>query len=229
MVSYLPNSKLALNELKFGTTREFMKTKERIIEISTNLFADAGYQATSLDDIAAELGNTKQAILYHFGNKEALLIAVIDNSVTKLTQAFEKAISKNANSQKNKPDSSSNRGDALIEEVVKSVFLMATANPDVLGILREVLRLGGDRILEVRGRLEPYMLQAQAYLEAEMKAGKIRKTNPHFLLLATYSTVLGVANEVELLRATGVQTSLREVVNARKELLEFLRGALNNS
>ena len=43
-------------------------------------FGTRGYEATSLDALAGELGVTKQTILYHFPSKEALLCAVIDRS-----------------------------------------------------------------------------------------------------------------------------------------------------
>src|SRR5581483_10685098 len=41
-----------------------------------------------------------------------------------------------------------------------------------------------------------------------------------------YSTVLGMATEVDVLRALGFQPSARDLVRRRRQLLDFLRSAL---
>ncbi len=46
------------------------------------------------------------------------------------------------------------------------------------------------------------------------------------LLLSAYSTVIGVATEVEVLRAVGLDPTARSLVRRRAELLGFLRSAL---
>ena len=59
-----------------------------------------------------------------------------------------------------------------------------------------------------------------------MEAGEFRRQDARLLLLATYSTVIGVATEVEVLRALGIEPSARSLVRRRAELLAFLRSAL---
>jgi TetR/AcrR family transcriptional regulator len=59
-----------------------------------------------------------------------------------------------------------------------------------------------------------------------MDAGTMRRHDPRLLLLAAYSTVIGVATEVEVLRALGYQPTARSLVRRRGELLAFLRSAL---
>jgi hypothetical protein len=46
------------------------------------------------------------------------------------------------------------------------------------------------------------------------------------LILSAYSTVIGVATEVEVLRAVGIEPSARSLIHRRNELLAFLRSAL---
>jgi hypothetical protein len=46
------------------------------------------------------------------------------------------------------------------------------------------------------------------------------------LLLSVYSTVVGVATEVEVLRAVGIEPTLRSTAIRRRELVQFLRRAL---
>jgi len=54
----------------------------------------------------------------------------------------------------------------------------------------------------------------------------MRTTDARLVLLSTYSTVLGVATEVEVLRAVGIEPTLRSMVIRRRELLRFLHSAL---
>ncbi len=74
--------------------------------------------------------------------------------------------------------------------------------------------------------LDPLVVRARTFLEEEMAAGRMRRHDPRLLLLSAYSTVIGVATEVEVLRAVGVEPTARSLVHRRAELLGFLRSAL---
>ncbi len=55
---------------------EDLSTRERILDIALELFADQGYERTSLRQIAERLGFSKAAIYYHFASKEDILMAL---------------------------------------------------------------------------------------------------------------------------------------------------------
>ena len=59
-----------------------------------------------------------------------------------------------------------------------------------------------------------------------MDAGHMRRHEPRLLLLAIYSTVIGMVTEVEVLRAFGEEPTARSLVRRRNEILELLRSAL---
>jgi hypothetical protein len=59
-----------------------------------------------------------------------------------------------------------------------------------------------------------------------MNAGRMRVSDSEMLLLSLYSTVVGVATELEVQRAMGISDSLRGAVARRQELIRFLRAAL---
>ena len=190
-------------------------TRERVLNVALASFGTRGYEATSLDALAAELGVTKQTILYHYPSKEALLCAVIDRSAEELSAALEKSLAR------------AGTGWDRIETVVKSVFRLAARRPELLGLLREVSRLGPPYATRLTGQLDPLVERAREYLEAEMEAGHVRRQDPRLLLLTAYSMVIGVATEAEVLRAVGGEPTLRSYVKRRNELLEFLRSALH--
>ena len=52
--------------------------KKRIIEVATSMLARSGSRGTTLGDIAAAVGVSQAAVVYHFGTKEGLLHAVLD-------------------------------------------------------------------------------------------------------------------------------------------------------
>lgn len=53
-------------------------SKQQIVETSANLFHRCGFNHTSLDMIAKELGLQKGSISFHFPSKEDLALAVLD-------------------------------------------------------------------------------------------------------------------------------------------------------
>ena len=77
------------------------KTKRTIFETSMKLFAEKGYDATSVEEITATVGVAKGTLYYHFSSKEEiynflleegtkLLINNIDLKISKLNNSIDK-------------------------------------------------------------------------------------------------------------------------------------------
>jgi AcrR family transcriptional regulator len=189
-------------------------TKDRILDAALVSFGSRGYEATSLDALASGLSLSKQSILYHFSSKESLLEAVIDRSAWELSTALEAALRR------------AGAGLERVEAVVRSVFQLAGRRPQLLGLVREVSRLGPPATTRLMGALDPLVARATGFLEAEMAAGRMRRQDARLLLLNAYSVVIGAATEVEVLRALGYEPTARSLVRRRTELMMFLRSAL---
>ncbi len=200
-----------------------MATQSRIVDAALRAFGTRGYEATSLDAIAGELGIRKQSILYYFASKELLLEAVVDEAGAELSGVLEAAL---VSADRPRVPAPGGPGWERVEAIVRSVFRLAGRRPELLGLLREVSRLGPGPAGQMRGVLEPFISRATGFLEEEMAAGQVRRQDARLLLLTTYSTVIGVATEVEVLRALGLEPTARSMVRRRAELLDFLRSAL---
>ena len=54
------------------------QTRARLIASARQAFARLGYAKTSMDDLTAEAGLTRGALYHHFGDKQGLLAAVVE-------------------------------------------------------------------------------------------------------------------------------------------------------
>jgi len=189
-------------------------TAHRILGAAMDAFGTRGYDGTSLDDLARDLGIRKQTILYWYPSKEALLEAVVDRCAEEVTQRLVRGLERAGD------------GFGRVEAMVQAMFRLAARHPSMLGFLREVTRLGPPASSRLLDHLSPLIARASAFLEAEMDAGRMRRHDPRLLLLAAYSMVTGLATEVDVLRAFGEEPTLASLVHRRNELLSLLRAAL---
>ena len=191
------------------------ETRGRILDAALSSFGTIGYDGTSLDDLANGLGIRKQTILYHFVSKRGLLGAVVDRSAADLNAALLEVLDGEATDWER------------VEALVRSVFRVALEQPLLMGLLREVSRPGSPAAPRLKGAMGPLMDRAQAWMEREMDAGRMRRTDAQLVLISAYSTVVGLATEIEVLRAAGLEPTMRTVATRRRELLRFLRASLD--
>jgi TetR/AcrR family transcriptional regulator len=190
-----------------------VRTGERILDVALTQFGTRGYGATSLDAIAAELGVRKQTVLYWYPSKQALLDAVVARSAEELHLTLDAALV------------SAGPGLARLDAVMRAVFRFAVRRPELLGLLREVGRLGTDAAIDLAERVQPLVDRAAQFVEHEMDAGTVRRADPRLVLLFTYSAVVGVATDVEAQRVLGIEASVASLARLRRELFTFLRAA----
>lgn len=70
------------------------KTKRKIFEISMKLFAEKGYDATSIEEITATVGVAKGTLYYHFSSKEEIFNFLIEEGMKLLQNSIEIKTSK---------------------------------------------------------------------------------------------------------------------------------------
>jgi AcrR family transcriptional regulator len=62
--------------------------REQLIGVGRTLFAERGYEAASIEEIAERAGVSKPVVYQHFGGKEGLYAVVVDREVQRLTAAI---------------------------------------------------------------------------------------------------------------------------------------------
>ena len=66
-------------------------TRERILDVASRLFVERGYAATSVRDIAAELGISNPSLYHHFASKERLLEELLAEPRERIAAALRAA------------------------------------------------------------------------------------------------------------------------------------------
>ncbi|WP_203568583.1 TetR/AcrR family transcriptional regulator [Aestuariimicrobium ganziense] len=66
--------------------------REQLIEVSRSLFAQFGFDATSVEEIAATAQVSKPVVYEHFGGKEGLYAVVVDRASRTLLEAIRSAL-----------------------------------------------------------------------------------------------------------------------------------------
>jgi len=61
-------------------------TRARLRELSLQLFAEQGYEKTSLREIAEHLGVTKAALYYYFKSKEDIVRSLVEDYMTEMDE-----------------------------------------------------------------------------------------------------------------------------------------------
>lgn len=78
---------------KSGITKaqQRQETKQTLIGISRDMFAEHGFANTALEDIVQQAGVTRGALYHHFGSKEGLFRAVLEMVQEEVAQRIEQA------------------------------------------------------------------------------------------------------------------------------------------
>jgi AcrR family transcriptional regulator len=73
--------------------------REQLIEVGRKLFADKGFEATTVEEIAAKASVSKPVVYEHFGGKEGLYAVVVDREIAALLNGITGALSADLSSR----------------------------------------------------------------------------------------------------------------------------------
>ena len=66
-------------------------TRDQLIEVATGLFAERGYEDTSIEAVLAAAGVSRGALYHHFTGKDALFEAVLESVEARITAQMNEA------------------------------------------------------------------------------------------------------------------------------------------
>jgi AcrR family transcriptional regulator len=122
-------------------------TRSRVQKIALELFAEQGYEKTSLREIAERLGVTKAALYYHFRSKEDIVHSFTDDYFAEIDALLDWA--------KDLPASDQTR-----REILDRYIGIVLGGGEVFRFLEQnrasvqAMESGKDRFMRFRGRLD---------------------------------------------------------------------------
>ena len=141
-------------------------TRSRVQKVALELFAEQGYEKTSLREIAGRLGVTKAALYYHFKSKEDIVYSFTDDYFAELDALLDWA--------KNQP-----RGEENRREILDRYVSIVLASSEVFRFLEQnrasvqSMEAGKERFARVRARLDALvdvLVGAEASLRDRVRA-----------------------------------------------------------
>jgi AcrR family transcriptional regulator len=167
-------------------------TRSRVQKVALELFAEQGYEKTSLREIAERLGVTKAALYYHFKSKEDIVHSFTDDYFAELDALLDWA--------KNQP-----RGEEKRREILDRYVSIVLASNEVFRFLEQnrasvqSMEAGKERFAQVRVRIDA-LVDVLVGAEAPLR-DRVRATTAVLSVGATCMFFLRQVDDLDKLRA----------------------------
>ncbi len=161
---------------RFGGER----TAERILDAAEELFAERGYNGTTLRDVATRVGVRPPSLYNHFASKDALYAAVLERGIGPLMVV----LARSAAAQTSEP---SDPG-----KLVSEVMEILARRPGLPRLVQHETLAGGQRLTPIlRSWIVPAFERAHELVAASPAAGRWSAEQIPLLVLAMYQVVVG--------------------------------------
>jgi AcrR family transcriptional regulator len=174
-------------------------TRSRVQKVALELFAEQGYEKTSLREIAERLGVTKAALYYHFRSKEDIVHSLTDDYFAGIDALLDWA--------KDQP-----RTDQTRREILDRYVSIVLDGSEVFRFLEQnrasvqAMETGKDRLTRFRGRLDA-LVDLLAGPAAPLR-DRVRATTAVLAVGATCHFYLQQVDDPDKLRAIVLEIAL---------------------
>ena len=194
-------------------TGERTSRREAVLDAATELFAERGFAGVSIQEIADAAETHKTTVLYHFGTKEALYAAVLDEALERIAGVMADFLSGGFES-----DHLRERVAYLIDQI-QAYYAERPAHARLLE--RELLEVQAPGVYLDRF-VERIYRPAVAGLEQAVARGIIRPVDPALFIHDTHILLLGYFCHRPLLERlrSGDPFSIEALIARRNHLVE---------
>ena len=136
---------------------------ERILEAATRLFAERGFNGTSVQDIADAVGVRKSSLLYHYASKEELRLAVLRKMVEHWNQSLPGLLA------------AATSGEGQFDALVDALVAFFTSDPFRARLLvREVLDRPEPMRAMMKDHVGPWVRIVADYIRRGRESGRLQ-------------------------------------------------------
>jgi TetR/AcrR family transcriptional regulator len=156
-------------------------TRERILEVATEMFSQRGYSACPVAEIVARAGVTKPVLYYYFGSKEGLFRAILEEASNRHEELLEKAVSRQASVIQK------------VTELFKEVYEEVTQSPHLFRLLHDLAFYNSEKTthgLDIESFPRRMKETLAAMAREGMEKGELARSDPEdvaLLLMAVLS------------------------------------------
>jgi AcrR family transcriptional regulator len=152
---------------------ESRDTRQALLATARKLFAQQGYDGTSIKAITSAADANLGAVTYHFGTKDRLYEEVLRSVVGPLLEAVRRAASI--------PGTPINR----IEACLRAYFKYMNAHPEGPSIMLHELSLGRKIPAPIRESIAPFLALISGLIQDGQRDGSITAGDPILLTIST--------------------------------------------
>src|SRR5579883_1013078 len=157
--------------------------KEEILDIATELFAERGYEGTSMNDVAARVGMRKASLFYHFATKDLLYEAVLDRLVSGFALTLARAYAGEGTFAERLGSAAETMTEALASQQFAARLLLREAM-DWGPVMRGKLHGAVNDVLEVGAAFVRAGQEAGEFVDGDAKQLVLTALGTHFLPFA---------------------------------------------
>ena len=183
-------------------------TREAVLDAAERLFAERGFEATSLNDVGTAAGVSRGTPGYCFGSKADLYRAVLERCFAEVRSAVR--------SGRERALASGESSDKVLAGIVSEYFDFITTNPYFVRLIEWEALTGGRTLEEVPPHIEAAQ-EALAALSDELALDPERPDEAAQLLLSVIGLCwFPLVHSHTMLRALGIDATTPGFLQARK-------------
>jgi len=111
------------------------KTKEKILRVAEQLFAEKGFNGTSIDKIAKAAGVNKGLIYYHFKDKKDIVVSIFKEIINEIDQSVRLSV----------PETDSEPENLQLQEKIKAEIEYCRHRQKIISVMMmEALKADGN-------------------------------------------------------------------------------------
>lgn len=178
--------------------------REKIRAAAVQLFAEMGYHAAPLRDIASLAGIQAASIYYHYPSKQAILVEIMDTHMRDLNAHLEEILAR--------PVSVAER---LHEAIASHIRLHTTYKAEFFIIDTEIRALEGENREQILALRDHYEHLLQRLLQEGVEQGVLRPTD---VKVTSYAVIAMCTEVASWFRSPG-RLTVQQVIDIYSQLI----------